>query len=71
MSEWAWYFEATEVVSDLTLAGRWLADQQDAGGGKLLQEWLIIPWPLNNDVPAMLRGVADEWEAENEREAGL
>lgn len=40
----------------------------DAAG----QEWICIPWDQASDitVPDQLRRVADQWEAENEREAG-
>ena len=29
------------------------------------QEWVCVPWSPHDDVPTVLRRVADEWEAAN------
>jgi len=47
--EWQWAFDEMERVDD-----------REAG-----RSWLTIPAPIwNEDVPAMLRAIADLWERE-------
>lgn len=67
MSEdYGWVLEATEVVNDRANLGAWV-DGLDDVDGKLVQEWICVPWPISNDVPALLRALADQWERANER----